>query len=169
MGRARERLHREPRGLHQESQARGTSSARARAHESTSPASVSAPSPSTNDATRALARALARRKVLGYTADENGIIIDDSIAVAASKRAAAARRAGGQKRSLETGGELPPPPNYDPELQPMFGVPALAMAGTTLMADIPLPAWYCRADIANPGDPLCAVSATRGHERGEAG
>ena len=107
-------------------------------------------------------------KVLGYTADENGIIIDDSIAVAASKRAAAARRAG-QKRLLDTGGELPPPPNYDPELQPMFGVPALAMAGTTRMADIPLPPWYCRADIATPGDPLCAVSATRGPERGEAG
>lgn len=119
--------------------------------------------------TRALSRALARRKVLGYTTDENGIIIDDSIAVAASERAEAARRAG-QKRLFDAGARSAPPPNYDSELNPMFEVPALsAMAGTTRMADIPLPDWYCRADITNPGDPACAAFATRGSEPGETG
>ena len=85
--------------------------------------------------TRALSRALARRKVLGYTTDENGIIIDDSIAVAASERAEAARRAG-QKRLFDAGARSAPPPNYDSELNPMFEVPALSgMAGTTRMAE----------------------------------
>ena len=46
----------------------------------------------------------------------------------------------------------------------MFEVPALSgMAGTTRMADIPLPDWYCRADT-EPRRPRCGRPLPRGLE-----
>ena len=143
--------------------------ARARARACLSPEPDS--SPRDRRMTRALRAPSLRRKVLGYTTDENGIIIDDSIAVAASG-AVSSRRAEPVRSACSTPARgSAPPPNYDSELNPMFEVrSALRDGGYDAHGGHIPPPTGTVGRTSNPGDPLArAAFATAGSEPGEAG